>query len=122
MTTLLLISTPGKDLTYDDGDIVLSQEVNVSPGTEVEANAGENWSFVYITDKYSTDQEIVDLQVPLKSGVDPDIEYLEKRRYYCTLPGAASQYTTYRRFDVNTPSAMKMTWTEFSAILSDKQG
>ena len=122
MATLLLISTPGKDLTYEDGDIVLAQTVNVSPGTAVEANDGDNWSFLYITDKESTDQEIVDLQVPLTTGVDPDIEYLKKRRYYCTLPGAASQYTTYRLYDVNTPSAMKMTWAEFSAILSDKQG
>ena len=120
MATLLLISTPAKNLTYDDGDVVECLDAGTSPGTAVEANVGGHWSFVYITDRNHTDAEVQDLKTPLISGGDDEEQTLvHKRISSCTLPGDASTYQTYVAY-ADAPKEMKMTWAAFSATLSDK--
>lgn len=120
MATLVLISTPGKDLTYEDGDIVSCMHEDVSPGTAVVANVGGHWSFVYITDRDCNASEVEALTESWTEGDDEDQQFLAKRRTYCTLPGDAAQYQTFYSYE-EAPAEMKMTWAEFSALLTVKQ-
>ena len=120
MATLLLVSTPGRRLTYDDGDVVSAKAEGSTPGTAVIANQGGDWSFLYVTDKDSTDTEIVDLLTPNNTGSGEDEEFIGKRRYFLTLPGDVDTYTTYATLD-DAPAAMKMTWSQVSPLITDKQ-
>ena len=86
MATLLLISTPGRRRTDADGDVVSVKAEGATPGTAVVANTGGDWSFLYVTDKESTDTEIVDLLTPNSTGSGEDEQFIGKRRYFLTLP------------------------------------
>jgi hypothetical protein len=122
MATLLSISTPGGLLTYQDGDVVCGLDAAQSPGRAVEANPNGHWSFVYVTDREHTHADITSLVEP-DSTTDPDTQeeiFNGKRRRYITLPGDASQYQTYTAYD-EAPAAMKMTWAELSALITDRQ-
>jgi hypothetical protein len=122
MATLLCISTPAGLLTYEDGDIVCALEATQSPGRAVEANPNGHWSFVFVTDREHNSEDITGLIAPNsipgeEEGMD---EFLGKRRFTVALPGDPAQYQTYTAFD-EAPAAMKMTWAELSALVSDKQ-
>ena len=121
MQTLLLISTPSGGLTYEDGDVVYAIDAAYGPGTEVVANSSKSWSFVYITDKDHNDPDITQLLELNTSGSEESEIMVSKRRYYLTLPGEVSDYTTYYEFD-QAPAAMKMAWSDLSGLVNDKQG
>lgn len=121
MATLLLISTPDRRLTYDDGDVVSAKAEDSTPGSAVVSNGGGDWSFLYVTDKDSTDTEIVDLLTANSTGYGEDEEFIGKRRYFLTLPGDVDTYTTYATLE-EAPAAMKMTWSQVSPLITDKQG
>lgn len=120
MRTILLISTPSSILTYEDGDVISALDGNTSPGTSVESNVSGCWSFLYVSDKEHTDTEMTDLLQTDSSGVDETYDIIHKRRYFLTLPGDASSYTTYYDYD-EAPSEMKKTWADVSGLISDKQ-
>lgn len=111
MGVLLLISTPGGKLTYEDHDIVLCTEASVNPGSAVTANEGDHWSFVYITDKMCV--ETMDLICSRTTGEGEEEEYVSKRKYCCVLDAARAEICkTYRTLD-EAPPEQKMTWAEF---------
>lgn len=108
---LMLISTPGGNLTYEDHDIVLCMEADAHPGNAVTANEGGHWTFVYITDKKCMD--VMDLLQPRTDGEGEDAEYLAKRKYCCVLDAARADICkTYRSLE-EAPAEQKMTWAEF---------
>ena len=113
MTTLLLISTPGGKLTYEDHDIVDCMEADLSPGRAVVANEGGHWSFVYITDK--TCMETMMLRQPLTTGEGEEEQQISKRKFCCVLDEARAEICkTYRSFE-DAPEEQKMTWAQFEA-------
>jgi hypothetical protein len=108
---LLLISTPGGKLTYEDHDVVQCMEASTNPGRAVVANEGGHWTFVYITDKKCMDT--MDLMQSRTSGVGEDEEYIAKRLYGCVLDAARAEICkTYRTYD-EAPEEQKMTWATF---------
>jgi hypothetical protein len=121
MATLLLISTPGGRLTYEDFDIVDCMEPGLSPGKAVEANEGGHWSFIYITDK--TYMETMMLRSPLTSGEGEAETQVAKRKFCCVLPPeSAETCKTFRKLE-DAPAEQKFTWAEFEASLCvDKDG
>ena len=55
---------------------------------------------------------------------EPEIEepeFLGKRQYCIALPGDVDTYTTYAAYD-EASEDMKMTWSEISPLITDKQG
>ena len=124
MSTLLLLSTPGKDLTYADGDIIIAQPLGQSPGLAVEANEGDHWSFIVITDKEPTDPEILDLLTPHTEGTGEDEVQIAKRgKSVSNLPGWPSGgYYSYPATVEGATAQQKMTWTTFSAKVQHKGG
>jgi hypothetical protein len=125
MASIMLISTPSGGLTYDDGDVVSVLDSGLNPGNAVVANPTDSWSFVYVEDKEPSDPELTDLLVADVSSVgvgDEQVdEILHKRRYFLTLPGDTSSYTTYSTYS-EAPAVMKMSWSEVSGYVNDKQG
>jgi len=108
---LLLISTPGGKLTYEDHDVVQCMEASTNPGAAVTANEGGHWTFVYITDKKC--METLDLMQSHTTGEGETEEYLAKRVYGCALDAARAEICkTYRTYD-EAPEEQKMTWAEF---------
>lgn len=108
---LLLVSTPGGKLTYEDHDVVLCSEASVNPGRAVVENDGGHWSFVYITDKKC--HETMELMRQRTVGQGEDEEYIAKRKYCCVLDAARAEICkTYRTLD-EAPPEQKMTWAEF---------
>ena len=65
--------------------------------------------------------EITDLLTANTTGSGEDEEFIGKRRYFLTLPGDVDTYTTYASFD-EASEDMKMTWSEISPLITDKQG
>jgi len=115
MSTLLLLSTPGKDLTYDDGDIIIAQPLGQSPGLAVETNEGDHWSFIVITDKDPSDPEILDL---LESS-----ETSKRGKSASGLPGWPSgAYYHYPATVEDATAQQAMTWQVFSAKVTGKGG
>lgn len=115
MSTLLLLSTPGGRLSYEDHDIVDCMEATLSPGSAVEANEGDHWSFIYITDKAC--MEVMMLCSHQTTGEGDAEVVVAKRKFCCVLPEeAAAVCTTYRSL-ADAPSAQKYTWAEFEANL-----
>ena len=115
MATLLLLSTPGGRLSYEDGDIIIAQDLGVSPGTAVEANEGDNWSFIVITDKEPTDPEILTL---LETG-----ETSKRGCGVSNLPGWPSgAYYHYPATVEDATAQQAMTWQVFSAKVTSKGG
>jgi len=108
---LLLLSTPGGKLTYEDHDVVLCSEATTNPGRAVTENEGGHWSFVYITDKKCMDT--VELMCHRTEGEGEDEQMLAKRRFCCVLDSARAEICkTYRPYD-EAPPEQKMTWSEF---------
>lgn len=116
---LMLISTPGGNLTYEDHDVVFCMEASKNPGNAVVANEGGHWSFVYITDKKCS--EVISICSPHMDGEAEDAEMLAKRRYGCQLDAPrAAVCTTYNTFE-NAPLEQTMTWAEYeSTYKTDK--
>ncbi len=116
---LLLISTPGGQLTYEDHDIVLCMEASKHPGNAVVANEGGHWTFVYITDKKCA--QTMDLMRSQVTGTGESEEFVAKRKFCCVLPEArAEACLTYHTLD-EAPELQKMTWIEFQNVfLVDK--
>lgn len=121
MATLLLISPPDRRLTYENGDVVSTVASEATPGRAVIQNSGGDWSFLYVTDKEPDAAEITDLLTANTTGSGEDEEFIGKRRYFLTLPGDVDTYTTYASFD-EASEDMKMTWSEISPLITDKQG
>ena len=121
MATLLLISTPGGKLTYEDHDIVDCMEADLSPGRAVEANEGGHWSFIYITDKIC--MQTMMLRSPRTSGQGEEETQVAKRKFCCVLPPeSAETCKTFRKLE-DAPDEQKFTWAEFEASLCvDKDG
>lgn len=124
MATLLLLSTPGGKLTYGDGDIIIAQEVGVSPGSAVEANVGDHWSFIVITDKSPSDPEVLDLLTPQVTGTGEDEVQVAKRgKAVSGLPGWPSgSYYNYPATIEDATAQQTMTWQVFSAKVGSKGG
>jgi hypothetical protein len=120
MHCILLVSTPSGGLTYEDGDVVSVLDAHLSPGTAVVANPTQSWSFLYVTDKEHDDPEMTQLLEADTSGSGETEEFLHKRRYYLTLPGDSSDYTTYYEYD-QAPAVMKKAWADVSGFVNDKQ-
>ncbi len=124
MATLLLLSTPGGKLTYEDGDIIIAQDIGVSPGSAVEANVGDHWSFIVITDKEPTDPEVVALTAPMTEG-EGEAETQTKKRGKAVsgLPGWPSgAYYNYPATVEDATAQQSMTWQVFSAKVANKGG
>ena len=121
MAALLLISTPDRRLTYDNGDVVSTVAFEATPGRAVIQNSGGDWSFLYVTDKDPDSPEVLDLLTANTTGSGEDEEFIGKRRYYLTLPGDVDTYTTYAAYD-EAAEDTKMTWSEISPLITDKQG
>ena len=115
MATLLLLSTPGGRLSYEDHDIVDCMEETLSPGSSVEANEGDHWSFIYITDKSC--MEVMMLRAPQTTGEGDDEVVVAKRKYGCVLPEEAGAVCKTYRSLADAPSAQKYTWAEFETNL-----
>jgi hypothetical protein len=124
MATLLLLSSPGKRLTYEDGDIILAQDVGPSPGAAVVANEGGDWSFIYITDREPTDPDIQALLAPLTEGDGEDAVQTKKRGCSVSnLPGWPSgAYEHYSDTVEGANAQQVMTWQVFSAKVGHKGG
>jgi uncharacterized membrane-anchored protein len=124
MATLLLLSSPGKRLTYEDGDIILAQDVGPSPGAAVVANEGGDWSFIYITDREPTDPDIQALLAPLTEGDGEDAVQTKKRGCSVSnLPGWPSgAYEHYSDTVEGANAQHVMTWQVFSAKVGHKGG
>jgi hypothetical protein len=120
MHCILLVSTPSGTLTYDDGDVVSVLDSHLSPGTQPILNYNDSWSFLYVTDKEHDDPEMTQLLVTDTSGSGETEDLVHKRRYYLTLPGDVSGYTTYYEYD-QAPAEMKMAWADLSGYVNDKQ-
>lgn len=122
---LLLISTPGGTLSYDDHDIVVCQEASIHPGARVSANSNGQWRFVYITDR--TCIQVMPLMQEQRSSEptdeDPGAGFVSRRKYCCVLDDErAAVCGTYRPYD-EAPPEQKMTWAEFEATYCvDKDG
>jgi hypothetical protein len=116
---LLLLSTPGGLLTYNDHDIVMCMEASKDPGRAVVANEGGHWSFVYITDKKCA--QTLDLMRSQTTGEGEDEVMVAKRKFCCVLPEARAEVClTYRTLD-EAPELQKMTCAEFQNVfLVDK--
>ena len=121
MATLLLLSSPGKRLTYEDGDIILAQEVGPSPGAAVVANEGGDWSFLYITDRDPDSPDIKALLAPMEDG---DGDQTKKRGCSVSnLPGWPSgAYEAYSDTVEGANAQQVMTWQVFSAKVGQKGG
>lgn len=115
MATLLLLSTPGGRLSYEDHDIVDCMEETLSPGRAVEANEGDHWSFIYITDRSC--MEVMMLRAPQTTGEGDDEVLVAKRKYGCLLPESAAEVCKEYRTLADAPDAQKYTWSEFEATL-----
>lgn len=124
MATLLLVSTPGKRLTYEDGDIIIAQDVGTSPGAAVVANEGGDWSFLYITDREPTDPDIQGLLAPLTEGEGEDATQTKKRGCGVSgLPGwPGGAYEVYSPSIEGANAQQVMTWQVFSAKVGQKGG
>jgi len=120
MHSILLISTPSSGFTYEDGDVVSVIDGHIPPGTSVVANANQSWSFLFVEDKEPDDPEMINLVVPALSGEGEAEEIIHKRRYYLTLPGDFSDYTTYYEYD-QAPAVMKKAWADVSGFVNDRQ-
>ena len=120
MHCILLVSTPSGGLTYEDGDVVSVLDAHLSPGTQPIANYNDSWSFLYVTDKEHEDPDMLQLLEADTSGSDDTEDLVHKRRYYLTLPGDVSDYTTYHSYD-QAPAQMKMAWADLSGHVNDKQ-
>ena len=122
MATLLLISTPGGKLTYEDGDIIEILPADKEPGTAVMENLHGGWSFVYITDKDHDDSELLDLVAPLTEGTGEAETQTKKRGCSCALPGWPSgAYSTFYSL-ADATAQQKMTWSVFQAKVAGKGG
>jgi len=122
MATLLLLSTPGGKLTYEDGDIIEILPADKEPGTAVMENLHGGWSFVYITDKDHDDPEILYLTAPLTEGTGEDEVQTKKRGNSCALPGWPSgAYSTFYSL-ADATAQQKMTWSVFQAKVAGKGG
>ncbi len=115
MATLLLISTPGGLLTYEDSDIVDCMEADKNPGRAVTANEGGHWTFVYITDK--TCHETMMLRQPRVEGEGEEQTQTAKRRFCCVLPKESEEVCKTYRTLAAAPAEQKFTWAEFEATL-----
>jgi len=122
MATLLLLSTPGGKLTYEDGDIIEILPADKEPGTAVMENLHGGWSFVYITDKDHDDAELLDLVSPLTEGTGEAKTQTKKRGCSCSLPGWPSgAYSTFYSL-ADATAQQKMTWSVFQAKVAGKGG
>lgn len=116
MSTLIILSTPGGSLTYEDGDIVDILPADKHPGESVAANPTGAFSFLYVTDKESTDPEIVALREPLTEGE----EQTKKRAHAANLPGWQSgAYSTYLPL-ADATAQQVMAWQVFQAKVQHK--
>ena len=122
MATLLLISTPGGKLTYEDGDIIEILPADKEPGKAVMENLHGGWSFVYITDKDHDDSELRDLVAPLTEGTGEAETQTKKRGRSCALPGWPSgAYSTFYSL-ADATAQQKMSWSVFQAKVTGKGG
>lgn len=116
---LLLISTPGGRLTYEDSDIVMCMEASQNPGNAVVANEGGHWTFIYITDKKCA--QTMDLMRTQVTGEGEDEQMVAKRKFCCVLPETRAEVCkTYHTFE-DAPELQKITWAELQNVfLVDK--